>query len=327
MMSLELLLAKLEGNLTQQQESDFQHWLQESNENLQFYQKLELLKKEGKSYHLYKKIDTEVAWEELLRKKTHDSFTPTPSKPYPTILSQHRASLIAAMVALLIGSVALVYYLQVFSGEVLKETSFGEKMTFVLPDQSEVTLNANSRLRYRKNNPRKIWLEGEAFFEVSKKPETQEKFWVHTPDLTIEVLGTAFNVNSHQEKTKVSLEEGAIKLDLYSESIPDIVLVPGEILTYSRKKSTVYEKKRIETHLESSWKAGIQLFEKTPLTEILDKMEEIYGVKIHLKNDKLPTRLITMGIPIEDFEIALATIENVLGIKIIEVDKLNYYFE
>ena len=232
----------------------------------------------------------------------------------------------AAAVILICGAITFLY-LNEYTEEVLKETAYGEKMTFVLPDKSEVILNANSSLRYDSSKPRKVWLEGEAFFKVSKNQVKQEKFQVITPDLTIEVMGTAFNVNSHQEKTKVYLEEGTVKLNLKSETIPEIVLLPGEILTYSRKEGAEFEKKRTETKLESSWKAGTQLFEKTPLLEILSKMEEIYGVKIQLREHGLSKRLITMGIPVEDLGIALATIENVLKIKIMQVDKIHYYIE
>ena len=72
----------------------------------------------------------------------------------------------------------------------------------LLPDGSAVTLNANSKLQYYTHSARKVWLEGEAFFEVKKIPETAEPFQVVTNDLTITVLGTTFNVNSRNEQTK-----------------------------------------------------------------------------------------------------------------------------
>lgn len=328
-MSLELLLGKLEGELTERQEADFRRWIQESDDNLRFYQKLMRLREEGEAYQLYKNIDVEKAWLEVIDKTANSQTSPSSTRPeaFRRRLLQYRMPLIAAAIVLLFATVALLFYVQSFSGELRKETGYGEKITFTLPDQSEVILNANSSLSYYKDQPRKVWLEGEAFFKVRKSLTSKDKFLVMTNDLTIEVLGTAFNVNSHQEKTKVSLEEGAIKLDLNSETIPDIFLEPGETLVYSKNDNSTYEKKKARTKLESSWKAGIQLFEKTPLPEILTKMEEIYGVNIQLKNDQLDERLMTMGMPVEDLTIALSTIENVLNIKIVQVDSMHYYIE
>ena len=53
-------------------------------------------------------------------------------------------------------------------------TNYGEIKTIMLPDSSQVTLNANSNLSFNTgrstNNPREVWIEGEAFFTVRKKP-------------------------------------------------------------------------------------------------------------------------------------------------------------
>ena len=264
-------------------------------------------------------------WAEIHKRESH-SVASAQASTWRRFTQGTSIRLLAAMITLLCATATFFYFLN-FSEEIIIKTAYGEKKTFMLPDRSAVSLNANSSLRYNESQPRKVWLEGEAFFKVSKQPVKQDKFWVITRDLTIEVLGTAFNVNSHQEKTKVYLEEGKVKLNLKSDSVPDIVLHPGEMLTYSRKKATSYERKRTTTQLESSWKAGTQLFEKTPLSVILDKMEEIYGVNIKLRKQELENRLITMGIPVENFDIALATIEQVLGVKVIKIDHGHYYIE
>ena len=56
--------------------------------------------------------------------------------------------------------------------------------------------------------------------------ETQTKFEVITPDLTVEVLGTSFNVSSREEQTEVFLEEGKIRLDLGTE---EDMMQPGKL--------------------------------------------------------------------------------------------------
>lgn len=328
MTNIEQILKKLEGQLTNQEEADFQNWLGESDENLRFFEAMQMLHKKGKGYHQYQRIDVDAAWDQVLQKDQLGRFAQPTSlvNPFRNLFSRYQVS-IAAAIALLIATTALLFYLQVFSSEVSMQTAYGEKKTFVLPDDSEVVLNANSRLYYSKNQPRKIRLEGEAFFKVSKKPATGAKFWVVTNDLEIEVLGTAFNVNSHQGKTKVYLEEGSVKLDLQNDTIPEIILIPGETFTYSPKNGKSFEKNRSETGLERSWLAGIQLFEETPLQEVLKKMEDLYGVSIELKDSNMADLEMTMGIPIENLNIALATIENTLALKITRINRTTFVLE
>src|SRR5579872_616700 len=89
-------------------------------------------------------------------------------------------------------------------------TGYGEIKSVLLPDSSVVTLNANSTMRipeqWTEASGRQVWLEGEAYFQVQKKPATAEKFVVHTKEVDVEVLGTKFNVNARRERAVVSLE-------------------------------------------------------------------------------------------------------------------------
>ncbi|MEZ4775743.1 MAG: FecR domain-containing protein [Bacteroidia bacterium] len=207
------------------------------------------------------------------------------------------------------------------------ETAFGETLRLTLPDGSLIRLNAHSTIGYYSNwdirENRCVWLQGEAFFEVTKKPETQAKFLVHANDLVVQVLGTKFNVNTRKEKTRVVLNEGQIQLTLNSEVEKPIFMIPGDMVDYDPKGNHLIQTK-VNAELHSSWKEGIQLFDKTPFPEIIDKMEEIYGITIQLNDKSLKERKMTMGIPVEDLTIALATVESVLGLKIIRIDNKNF---
>lgn len=225
----------------------------------------------------------------------------------------------AAIVMLFLCGYAWNWYQEKESYKEFK-TPFGETLKITLPDGSVVRLNAHSTLGYYANwdkrENRCVWLQGEAFFEVTPKPETQAKFLVHAHDLVVQVLGTKFNVNTRKEKTRVVLNEGQIQLTLKSESANPIFMDPGDMVDYDSRGNQLTQTK-VNPELHSSWKEGIQLFDKTPLHEIVDKMEEIYGVTIQLNDKKLKERKMTMGVPVEDLTIALATIESVLGLKII----------
>lgn len=188
--------------------------------------------------------------------------------------------------------------------QVVVQTAFAEQKTIELPDHSRVKLNANSTLRYPKNwkstKIRQVWLQGEAYFEVEKKPQTQQKFQVITKDLTIEVLGTTFNVNARTSSTKVFLEEGLINLDL-EEQLDDILMEPGEIVTYSKTDGKPL-KKQIEKETPASWKDGTAVMRDAKLSEIIQKVHEIYDVRIVLEDESYLEREFTIFLPVQDPE-------------------------
>ncbi|WP_461041007.1 FecR family protein [Spirosoma harenae] len=101
-----------------------------------------------------------------------------------------------------------------------------------LPDNSTVTLYPNSSVRYARRwndeTPRAVWLKGEADFSVTHRSDTTSArlFRVHTTDLTIEALGTAFRVTQQSASTSIALTSGAINL-LVKHHNP-IQLKPGE---------------------------------------------------------------------------------------------------
>lgn len=199
------------------------------------------------------------------------------------------------------------------------QTSFGQTLTITLPDSSVATLHANSRLSTTRNweagEDRRVWLDGEAYFEVNRKPATQAKFSVYTSDLEVQVLGTKFNVNTRQEQTQVVLSEGKIKLLLNDQEKDEIFMDPGDMINYSSIENELVHTK-VNPEIHTSWKEGIQEFIKTPLSDIVSDMEETYGVKINIENSGLSQRNMTMGIPVDNQEIAMKTLEEILGVKI-----------
>lgn len=210
-----------------------------------------------------------------------------------------------------------------YNGETTISTANNEQQVIELPDGSVVHLNANSVLRYPKKwddtDDRKVWLEGEAFFEVSKRQASGQKFLVHTPDLTVQVLGTEFNVNTHQERTMVFLEEGAIALKLKNQKKGQkkTVMEPGEMLSYSAGRGIVLANTReTKTAVHTSWKNGVLTFDETPLKEVFNKVEEIYGIDLVIQDTLDDNREITTGLPMEELELVLPILEQALGIKI-----------
>jgi ferric-dicitrate binding protein FerR (iron transport regulator) len=224
----------------------------------------------------------------------------------------------AAASVLLIMS--LGFYFLSNNAKITHKTNFGEILNIKLQDGSDVTLNSNSSLSYYKNESRKVWLSGEAFFQVDKKVVTKAKFWVITKDLSVEVFGTSFNVSTKKEKTAVFLEEGNIWLKLKNGE--DKKMIPGNYVSYSAEENKILEDKNIFNPIvKTSWKDGSLLFENLSLEKAMEKIEESYGYSIVFKDDNSKDILITGAVPITNIDICIKAIEKSAGVLIIKKEK------
>jgi len=211
--------------------------------------------------------------------------------------------------------ISIGFYLAHSNTKITHNTNYGEILNIKLQDGSDVTLNSNSSLSYYKNESRKVWLSGEAFFQVDKKVVTNAKFWVLTDDLSVEVYGTSFNVNTKKKKTDVFLEEGSIWLKLKNGA--DKKMIPGNYISYSAKKNEILEDKNIfNPIIKTSWKDGSLLFENLSLEKAMEKIEESYGFTIVFKDVKSKDILITGAVPITNIDICIKAIEKSVDVTI-----------
>ncbi len=236
------------------------------------------------------------------------SLSPTGTHRWPQSLRWRTGTFaMAAAISLLLlaaGGWYLVDHLQRPDQTVL-QTDFGQKRNFFLPDGTEVTLNANSTLRYQPDWPaseaRRVWLDGEAFFRVGKRTIAGKpvKFTVQAGELDIEVLGTQFNVRSRSERTQVVLEEGKVRLRSTESSQPLLEMTPGEAVVYSPRNGVV-SRQKTDPELFNSWRDNRLVFDNTPLSEVAEIIQQTYGRQITFADPDLMSRRLTGTIPSDD---------------------------
>ena len=155
----------------------------------------------------------------------------------------------AVFLALCLGT-ALLWWAAERNRTVSLRTDYAQTRTVGLPDGSRVVLNANSTLRYGKgweaDAPREVWLEGEAFSDVTHKANRQP-FVVHTGEVQVEVLGTTFNGWGRDERAKIVLCTGKIRLRTPDQ--PQVELRPGELA-----EVTENGKPGVDTGAYTAWK-------------------------------------------------------------------------
>ncbi|NJN26618.1 MAG: DUF4974 domain-containing protein [Cyclobacteriaceae bacterium] len=169
---------------------------------------------------------------------------------------------------------------------VIKKNPWGQKSTIFLSDGSEVVLNVGSTLRYLEDfsdNERILYLDGEAFFTVSK--DSLRPFRVFSGELMTEALGTAFNVKAYPEERNISiaLESGRVQITPLKGKNTPVTLEPGLKMDYDEEN----EKLRV-TSFDSreiiSWKSGIIYFKNANEQQVFSKLEKWYGVNFQVND-------------------------------------------
>ncbi len=165
---------------------------------------------------------------------------------------------------------------------------YGDETSLQLADGTKVWLNAGSRIAFPTEfeNTRKVHLEGEAYFEVSK--DSDRPFIVSTHDIDVKVYGTKFNVSAYRndDYTEAVLLEGSISL-VENKSVFKIetYMAPGQKATYARKTKDISLEKTKTPELYTSWREGWYQFSDVDLTYVTHKLERFYNVQFEFDDD------------------------------------------
>lgn len=233
-------------------------------------------------------------------------------------------------IAALLGGLALLATFLVYMPSsqrnlLTKSTGYGESKTVVLPDGSQVKLNANSSIRFAERwgnaQKREIWLKGEAWFNVihlNKTPDAiknNERFIVHTDHLDVNVLGTTFDVRTRRKQTEVVLEKGRIEISFPDTKKQTLMLAPGEMLSYSENQKTM-QKQQVNAQHFNAWTQGRLQLHDPSLNKIISYLEDNYGKHIILIDPKLGNRRINGPILLSSLDDALFVISGVLQLNV-----------
>ncbi|MFA9190388.1 FecR family protein [Flavobacterium sp. FZUC8N2.13] len=168
-----------------------------------------------------------------------------------------------------------------------------------LSDGSSVLLQPKSKLSYPKvftGNERKVYLSGEAFFEISKNPK--KPFFVYANEIVTKVVGTSFRIIAYknQSDVEVLVRTGKVKVnsekDNFSSGQKEIVLLPNQALRFIRKNQTFNKITNItlDKSITSSVRSIEQFsfeFTDIPVAQIFKTIEQAYSVEIDFPRQEL----------------------------------------
>lgn len=199
------------------------------------------------------------------------------------------------------------------------QTEYGEIKTLTFTDGSEITLNARSSLTYPttyNGGDMEVELQGEAYFSIDHKTgEQQRTFSVKTPEGRIAVLGTRFNVNTYSQNTEVVLEEGKVHVET-ADSLEAYTMSPNELVRLQSGNRDI-EIDKVDTELYTSWTSFELKFKNTPLHQVAQRIEQIYGVDVEFKDEYLKNVELSGSAPNKNFLVLLEGLRTLLDIPIV----------
>ncbi len=160
----------------------------------------------------------------------------------------------------------------------------GSRIAATLPDGSEVTLNAESSLKY---NPKKwqekreVILAGEAFFKVEA---VGTPFLVRTDLSTTEVLGTSFNVKARGQTVVIACVTGKVTVKSNQKTGDSVILNPGfaSMILENKKPSAPYQ---FDIDQVTGWIKGEIYFRSTPLNQVFEEIARQFNLEIEVQAD------------------------------------------
>ena len=157
----------------------------------------------------------------------------------------------------------------------------GERMQVLFQDGSKVHLNSGSRIRYPKKfglSERKVYLEGEAYFEVEH--DGNAPFIVNTRSMDLRVLGTSFNIKAYDDENTVitTLVSGKIRQE-FPEVGKDVTLTPSRQSIFDRVTGKL-ETKQTDVQAALAWKEGKIIANNERLEDIFRQLSRWYDFKV-----------------------------------------------
>jgi len=168
------------------------------------------------------------------------------------------------------------------------EAPAGSRMHIELGDGTKVWLNHGSKLKYPyrfKGDNRKVFLSGEAYFEVAHNAKVP--FIVGTNRLDVKATGTAFNVSAYPDDYAVetTLVEGKVILYERKSNSEIKALTPGECLKFDTQKNS-YSLETGNTLKYTAWKDGLLVFKNDNVEDIAKKLARWYNIDVEISNQK-----------------------------------------
>jgi transmembrane sensor len=305
----EVIIKYLVGEAEAEETQLLNSWIAASPENEKEFFRYKKIWEASKVDQSNRSIDVDVAWNKV--KEKLDGFNSNSVSLSPKSTSWAWKSLVAAMLVLTVG--AGICYRIFFNAYDFQTDALVH--TYTLDDQSEIVLNKHSKVKLASNfneKERKVKLDGEAFFDVSKNPN--KPFIIEANDVTVTVLGTSFNVHTSPKFTEVVVETGKVNV---SKGLQQYDVTPNQRLIFYKGKNDAIVVDNT-TKLYQYYRTHQFVCESTPVSDVVGTLQRAYDTKISIAHEDIANATITATFhTTQSLDAILNTIAQTLNAKVL----------
>lgn len=283
-MTDELLIKVLLKESTIEENEKVEKWLNAAEANKKHFTQLETIWQVSNTLKNDNKRDEEQAWASFKARRADLK----PESDNSKRLNASRVWLrIAAVLFIAIGG--WIAYSLYGPGKYTELAATYQVRTETLPDGSALTLNKNTKISYATNfkNNRKLNLEqGDVFFDVAK--DKTHPFVIDIEKISVEVVGTSFNIKHIKKDTEINVESGIVKVRLAND---EIKLYKGEKIHIDGNTRKLVKEQSTD-QLYNYYRTRLIQGNNLPLWKLVNTLNEAYGSNIML-DDKVRDLTIT----------------------------------
>lgn len=305
------LISYFSGEMKPEELIEIEKWIEQSVENRRIAKEVYAIYQASQTIETIKHTDVDKAFAETKRRIVRRKTT-----RFVAWIQRTAAILIIPLLLSLVYLITKKEPLQ----HIEYRTNPGMIAAVELPDGSSVWINSDSWVRCPHKftgNTREVEIGGEVYFKIKK--DKSKKFIVHvSPELSVEALGTEFDVEAYPESMEVitTLISGSVKLSFKNSrnGASEYLLKPDERFSYNTKtKKAALSLPNVPTL--TAWKDGHVILKNTPLEETLKILGKRFNVKFIVKNAKLYENSFTYSSDIQHLSLFLEAFKLSSGIQ------------
>jgi transmembrane sensor len=262
-------------------------WLEHDPANLAYYRQLEKIWVTSRELAVTSTVDENKAWKNFQQRIHTNNETNQETAATPVRFIKQWMKIAAAIVLLVgLGWIGFIILNNKATQQVV--ASAQTVLVDTLPDGSVVTLNKQSEISYPskfKGRSRPVQLKGEAFFNVT--PDKAKPFIINVDDVEVQVVGTSFNIKSHDGITEVIVETGVV---LVTRNKTTTKLVAGERLKLEMNQNV---KEPAVKQLYNYYQPRVFNCDNTPLSKLVDAVNKVYDTTLVVANPAISELLLS----------------------------------
>jgi len=187
----------------------------------------------------------------------------------------------------------------------------GDRSQTTLSDDSEILLNADSRVRvsFDRRERRIALQDGEAYFDVAS--DADRPFIVRAGDVRVTAVGTQFNVRAREPRVVVvDVLEGAVRVTAgdwtgVAEAGQQVRVSAGGVRLGAANVARV-----------EGWRAGQIVLQSTPLAEVIEELSHFSEAPLVVADTHIGRRLVSGRFEGANVEDALAALEVAVNVRV-----------